>query len=117
VQQHLGVGVVRAEAVAPGLEFAAQRGVLVDLPVEDDADLAVFGPHGLGAGGRVHHGQPPMAQVDGPLRVAPRALGVGPPVGQGVGHALQVGRAAVAGEAGDAAHHSSASRFRVWWTA
>ncbi len=47
VQQRFGIG-GRAEAHALGLEFGAQRPVIVDLAVEGDDDVAVGAGHRLG---------------------------------------------------------------------
>ncbi len=61
LEQHLGVA-VGVEAVALGLELAAQLGVVVDGAVEDDAQAELGVDHGLLRRlGQVHDLQPAMA--------------------------------------------------------
>ena len=47
VDDHLGVGVVGAEAMAGRLELGAELGVVVDLAVEDEPHRAVLVRHRL----------------------------------------------------------------------
>jgi hypothetical protein len=70
--------------VAEGLQSRAQRGVVVDLPVEDDPHRAVFVRHRLMAAGHVHDGQPPMGQAR--RAVEPAAFAVGTTMAQDVAH-------------------------------
>ena len=42
VDQHFGIGMVRAEAVSLGLEFATQFAMVIDFAVEDDPDRPVL---------------------------------------------------------------------------
>ncbi len=94
-------------------ELGAQLAVVVDLAVEDDAQRAVRGPHGLGSGLEIDDAEPAVAEPHGPLGIAPEPLRVGSPVRQGQRHAPEVRFVAVAREARDAAHHASVSRFSV----
>jgi len=52
------------EHVAAGFEFLPDLPEVVDLPVEDDANAAVFIEYGLFSGGEVYDAQPAMAQVN-----------------------------------------------------
>ena len=65
LEDHLGV-TVGAEGAAGSLQFLPQRGVVVDLAVEDHVVAAVGGGHGLVAQrAQLDDGQPAVAEGDG----------------------------------------------------
>ena len=106
VDEHLGVGVRGAEAVAGRLELRAQLGVVVDLAVLDDDDAAVLVGDRLVAALEVDDRQPPRGQPG--LAEHHLAAGVGPAVVQrgahGGEHVAVRRSAAGAHDAADAAH-------------
>ena len=83
VDDGFGVG-LGAEAMAAGLELAAELAMVVDLAVEDDPDRAVFVGHRLLAAGPVDDRQAPVTEA------RPRGVKVAAAIGsamvQPVGH-------------------------------
>ena len=110
VDEHLGVGVRRAEAVAGRLELRPQLGVVVDLAVLDDDDPPVLVGDRLVAALEVDDRQPPRRQPG--LAEHDLARAVRPAVAQRFAHGAQqrgVDGAPVApDDAADPAHR----RFR-----
>jgi hypothetical protein len=98
---------VRGKPVAHGFQLSAQLAVVVDLPVDDRADLAVLAVHGLSAAGYVHDAEPPHAEPQ--LLACVKARVVGSPVRQRRGHGLDGTRTHGAPGAGDAAQVRSPS--------
>jgi len=99
---------VGAEAVAEGGEFVTEGGEVIDLAVEDDDGLAVFGEDGLVAAGKVDDFEADGAEGEG--GIGPGALLVGAAVGDGAGHRLDAAGFSVLAEvgvAGDSAHFYS----------
>ncbi len=96
-----------AEAVAGGFQFQAQLGEVVDGSVEGDADVTVFGEHGLAAGfTQIEDGQAAVSEDGaGPLV---KAFGVGTAAGERLHHGANAIRRGcgqcLSGEAGDATH-------------
>ena len=87
---HDGLGVAAgAEPVAPGLQLAAQIGVIVDLAVVDQLDGAVLVGHRLVAAGGIHDAQPGHAQRQRALD--PIALLVGASVPERPAHRFENG--------------------------
>ena len=84
MDQHLGIGMVRAEAVSLGVEFATQFAMVIDFAVEDDPDRPVLVGHRLMAAGKIDDGQPAKAQ--GAVVIVPVALVVGSAVDDRRGH-------------------------------
>ena len=88
VDDHLGVGVVGAEAVPLLDELPAQREVVVDLAVEDDLDRSVLVRHRLvGCRRQVDDRQAAEGEPDVALRRQPQAVAVRPAVHHRVPHA------------------------------
>ena len=106
VQQHLGVGVIAVEAAAERREFGAQLDVVVDLAVEDHADLSVVGPHRLMTAADVDDREPAVTEMDAACLVHPGPLVVGTAVRERGVHPPQVLDAAASDEA----------RHRHTWT-
>jgi hypothetical protein len=92
MQQHLGVG-LGAEHRALRRELVAQRTVVVDLAVEDDAEPAVGALHRLvGDGAQVDDRQPAMAEADAALGAHPLARAVRSARGHAVARGAQLRR-------------------------
>src|SRR5262249_7435184 len=104
VEEDLGVGMVGDESATMHLQLRAEVGVVVDFAVEDDADLAVGGPHGLRAAAEVDDGEAAVAEEDGGTFGEPVTFGVGSAVADGVGHALEDVPVTGTGEASYPAH-------------
>ena len=92
VDDHLGVGVVGAEAMAAEpLELRPQLGVVVDLAVEDELDRPVLVRHRLvGAVREVDDREPARAEADAPVGGDPGARAVGAAMGERVAHPRDV---------------------------
>jgi len=89
VEDDFGVG-LGAEAVAGGLEVAAEGFEVVALAVVDEVEGAVFVGHGLVAGGEVDDGEAAMGQAaGGGVGVEVDAAAVGAAVGEDGGHARE----------------------------
>ena len=104
-QDDLGVGVVGDEPPAPLLELAPQLGVVVDLAVEDEREVAVVAVERLVAGRDVDDREP--AHADREVRADVGALAVGAAVHDRPQHLFQqlgIG----AGEPDDATHRAAA---------
>ena len=98
----LGVG-LRPEHVPFALQLGTQLAVVVDLAVEDDADLTRLVVDGLNAGREIDDAEPRRAEVIAPARMVPGAIGAAVP--QRGGHSLNVlGTVSNPDRAGDAAH-------------
>ena len=83
-----GLGVAAAVvSVAAGFQPRAQRGMVVDLAVEDDPDRAILVGHRLMPATHVHDGQAPMSEPHG--AVDEQALAVGAAVTKNVPHPLE----------------------------
>ena len=89
LEDDLRIGVAAVEAGARLQQFLPEFGKVVDLAVEDDAELAVHVLHGLAAAGKVDDGQAAVPQADGPF--LPDAAAVGAAVGDDVGHGPDMG--------------------------
>src|SRR5882724_161510 len=76
-----------AKHVAPLLELGLQLGIVVDLPVEADAHLAVRSLHRLLAARQVDDAQAPVRECHGSGLV--ESLLVGTPMAQDFGHPMQ----------------------------
>ena len=103
VEQHLGVGVVGDEFAAARLQLRAEFGVVVDLAVEDDAELAVARPHRLRAAGEIDDREAAMAEEDARAFIRPMPVCIRPAMRDGGGHPPQ--HAEVAGPAKPAMPH------------
>ena len=111
LHHHLGVAMA-PEAPAPVGQGGPQLGGVVTLSVVGGDPAAIGRDHGLVAGRReVDDGQSAVTEAHPGLAVAPGALVVGPPMGQGPGHgASEFGkllgrpRPARVQQSGDAAH-------------
>ena len=90
VDEHLGVGVRRAEHVARALELGAQLGVVVDLAVLDDDDAPVLARDRLVAALEVDDRQPPRGEPG--LAVDDLAAAVGPAVHERRAHRAEHAR-------------------------
>ena len=106
---------VRAEAMAAGLEVAAELGVVVDLAVGDERDRPVLVVQGLRAARHIDDGQP--ARRDGGVRADVKAVAVGPAMPQLRGERRQqrfVGRreAVEPHDTGDTTHGNEDSGMR-----
>ena len=100
-EDDLGVGVVGDEPPAAGLELAAQLGVVVDLAVEDEREVAIVAVERLVAGRDVDDREAP--HPDREVRADVGALAVGAAVHDRTQHLFeQLGIGA--GEPDDAAH-------------
>src|SRR5262249_1140205 len=87
IQMHNNFGIaVGVEAVATGLEFAAQLGEIVDLAVENDPDRLVFVVDGLLATGEVDDAEAAHAEAYGATNVDALVSGVA--VNDRLAHAL-----------------------------
>ena len=111
MDDHLAVGVVRAEDVTEADELGAQLGVVVDLAVEDEPERAVLVRHRLHRRRReVDDREPAIPEPDASVRGEPGRGAVGPAVDHRLAHAgdeLAVDRGCgrvEAEDAGDAAH-------------
>src|SRR5688500_9736637 len=104
VHQHFGIGMIGSEDVSPGQELVPEIQVVIDLAVEDDADLAILVPHRLLAPGDIEYRQSPVRQENAIGSVDERARSIRPPVDNRVTHRLQVTLAARADKTRDAAH-------------
>ena len=90
--------------------------MIVDFAVEDDDEAAVVREHRLVAGGRqVDDRQPPVAERDPRLGIAPQALVVGPAMRQAAGHGAdqRLARPPAAPNSRDPAHESEVTEA---WT-
>ena len=112
VDEHLGVGVRRAEAMAGRLELRPQLGVVVDLAVLDDDDPPVLVGDRLVAALEVDDREPPRGQPG--LAEHHLARAVGPAVHERVAHGAQQrgidGPPVSADDAADPAHPYGTSR-------
>jgi hypothetical protein len=90
--------------MAAAHQLLTQLGMIVELAVEHDADLAVLVPHRLVAGGKINDREPPMTEEHTPDLVDMKAVAIGSAMRQRSRHALQIGAAAAARESGQAAH-------------
>ena len=113
LQQHLGVGVAGEEPVAARLELRAQLGVIVDLAVVDNRDLALGVPHGLRPMREVDDGEAPVPEEEAGLRLQVETVSVRPPMSERSGHPLDVGPIARPGKAGEPAHQAFSERERA----
>jgi len=104
VNQHLGVRMVRREAVAKTLEFASQFSVVVDFTIEDDRDLPVLVPHRLMARSDINHSQPSMADIDCLSFIDEKPVTIRATMGKRPSHGLQVAPGPVPDEADYSAH-------------
>ena len=104
MDEDLGIGVMRGKAVAAAYQPLTQLGMIVELAVEDDADLAVLVPHRLVAGGEIDDRQPAMTEEDMPQLVDIKAVAVRAAMRQSSGHPIQIDPAAPARESGQPAH-------------
>jgi hypothetical protein len=87
--------------------------VVVNFAIEDDADRAVGGPHGLAAAGEIDDGEAAVAEVDGGLFVNPMAVGIGAAMRDGARHALEIGALAAAHESGYSAHEKELGNVEI----
>src|SRR5688572_11426904 len=81
--------------------------MIVDLAVEDDADVAFGIPHRLGSARDIHHREASAGEEHRQMLVGKITLAVRPAMADGVGHGAQDPRIARADEAADAAHSES----------
>jgi hypothetical protein len=100
VREHLGVA-LRPEAVARGLELAAELAVVVELAVLDDGDAPVLVRQGLVAGLEVDDREPSRGEPDGP--VEGHAVAIRPAVDERRAHRAEPRRVDVADGRGDPA--------------
>ena len=110
MKEDLGVG-MGAEGVAQGDEPLAQGLVVVDFAVEGDDQVMVFVIDGLVSAFEVDDAQ--AAEAQGRVVIHMLPIGVGPAVGDLVGHRLQktgfFDRGKIVDKTGDSAHNSSLS--------
>src|SRR5262249_46246041 len=90
MHKHLSIRMVRSKVVAPALKIRPEFGVIVDLPIENRADLSVFVPHRLMPRCDVNDRQPPMPEKDTDGFVDEKTIAVRPTMRQRSGHALQI---------------------------
>ena len=110
MEQDFGVGVVGGEFVAEGEQLGAQFGVVVDLAVEDHAELAVARPHRLRAAREVEDREPAEAEEDARFFIVPQPLGIRPAMADRRGHPREVAEIARANEPRYPAHGRGAER-------
>ena len=108
-QQHLGVGMVRAEHPPRLFEFFAQLREIVDLAIEDDHQPAIGGLHRLRPARKVENAQPAVPQKN--TAAGPESFRVGPAGDKAVRHAAQNRAVARADKSGYAAHRGSAGSW------
>jgi hypothetical protein len=119
LEDDLRIGMAAVETGARLQQFLPELGEVVDLAVEDDAELAVHVLHGLAAAGKVDDGQAAVSQADGPF--LPDAAAVGAAVSDDVGHGpdmgpgvLVQGLAVKTADTGYSAHGISTGRTGGW---
>src|SRR5262245_28004969 len=81
---------VGSKPVAPTLEIRPELGLIVDLPVKNDADLSVFVPHRLMSRCDVTDRQPSIAEKDMRGLVDEKTFAVRPAMPKRGGHALEI---------------------------
>ena len=104
VDQCLRIGVIGGEAMAVGDQLMAEVDVVVDLPVVDDRDRAVFVPHRLATSGQIQDREAPVPQMHSSLGVDEEAFPIRSTVAQDPRRPLQVLAVASADESAKAAH-------------
>src|SRR3982751_3389917 len=102
VQEHFAIRVVGLEKMASGFQLRTKLGVVVDLTVKNEDEIAIGRRHGLMAAFEIDDGEAAMAEKNG--AVVPESAIVRPAMGEAGGHARQRFAVASANETGDAAH-------------
>src|SRR5687767_15408422 len=95
---------IGAENAAGGRQLGTKLEEVIDLPVEDDPNTAICGPHRLHAALDVEDAQAAVAEEGALGLVDPEALGVGAAVDERTRHGLQRRRVACANEPSKPAH-------------
>src|SRR5678815_1582220 len=104
VQQHFGIGMM-CDKLAPALrQFRAQFEVIVNLAIEDDANLAVARPHGLRAATEIDDRESAKPEKNTRVFFAPMSFRIRSAMSDRIGHAAQHGLVAAPHETRYPAH-------------
>src|SRR5215467_11597966 len=95
---------IGSKVVASMLEIRPEIGLIVDLPVKNDADLSILVPHRLTSRCDVNDCQPSMPEKHMRSLVDKKIFAVRPTMGKCRGHALEILSRSGANKASYAAH-------------